>query len=349
MANCSMSAARKAKNDEFYTQISDIENEVKHYKDQFKDKVVYLNCDDAEWSNFWVYFKLNFQHLGLKKLISTHYRNDSPSYKLVIDRDIDLNGDGVVNEKDLQKITLKQNGDFRSEESVELLKEADIVVSNPPFSLFREYIAQLVEHGKKFLLIGNMNAITYKEIFPLLKDNQVWLGVNNGAKTYELPSDTVLKGSEFEKDGKKYAKLGNTCWFTNLEHNKRRELVILYKNYTPEEYPDYDNYDAINVNKVKDIPIDYDGVMGVPITFLEKYNPNQFEIVAIGNSRDNFTPIKEYVNAKKVMKSGSIKNGNAINCVLAIEVDSKPDGTYYTSGNSGYLIAPYARILIRKK
>tara|TARA_R110002074_G_scaffold220227_1_gene390839 strand:- start:2 stop:934 length:933 start_codon:yes stop_codon:yes gene_type:complete len=284
MANCNMAAARKAKNDEFYTQISDIENEVKHYRHQFRDKVIYLNCDDAEWSNFFVYFKMNFHHLGIKKLISTHYLEEGTCYKWVIDRDVDVNGDGIVNEKDLQKTALFQNGDFRSDECVEILKEADIVVTNPPFSLFREFIAQLIESNKKFLILGNMNAITYKEIFPLIRNNQVWLGVNNGGKTYELPTDSILKGSEFEKEGKKYAKLGNTSWFTNLEHKKRAQEVILYKKYTPEEYPTYDNYDVINIDKVKDIPMDYDGVMGVPITFLDKHNPEQFEILGVANS-----------------------------------------------------------------
>jgi len=215
MANKNMHAAKKAKNDEFYTQLSDIENEVKHYKDQFKDKVVYLNCDDAEWSKFWLYFKLNFKHLGLKKLISTHYSDTAPSYKLVIDRDIDLNGDGIVNEKDLQKITLKQNGDFRSEESIELLKEADIVVTNPPFSLFREYIAQLIEYNKQFLVIGNMNALTYKEIFPLLKNNKMWMGVSPRSMDFVKPDGSVSTV--------------NACWFTNMYHNKRNQDLILYK------------------------------------------------------------------------------------------------------------------------
>tara|TARA_R110002074_G_scaffold399341_1_gene592337 strand:- start:32 stop:1033 length:1002 start_codon:yes stop_codon:yes gene_type:complete len=328
MAN-NLTAAKKAKNDEFYTQLSDIENEVKHYKDQFRDKVVYLNCDDAEWSNFWTYFKLNFQHLGLKKLISTHYRKDSPAYKLVIDRDIDINGDGVVNEKDLQKTNLKQNGDFRSSESVEMLKECDIVVTNPPFSLFREFIAQLIENNKKFLILGNTNSLTCKEIFSLIVYNQVWLGVNNGVKTYELPSDAILKSSDFEKDGKKYAKLGNTSWYTNLQHNKRNEKVILYKKYTPEEYPTYDNYDAISVNKVKDIPVDYDGFMGVPITFLDKWNPEQFEIVWIASGHTK-TSIPKHVKDR-------------------VKFDEKIKSNYNTSG---YGIIKgrqlYHRVLIKK-
>ena len=267
MANNNMHAAKKAKNDEFYTQLSDIENEVKHYKDQFRDKVVYLNCDDAEWSNFWLYFKLNFKHLGLKKLISTHYSDTAPSYKLVIDRALDLNGDGVVNEKDLQKITLKQNGDFRSDESIELLKEADIVVTNPPFSLFREYVAQLIQYNKEFIIIGSMIQCQTKDIFPLFMDDEVWFGINS-VKEFVQPDGSIKK-------------FGNICWFTNLNHKIRNSSIILYKNYinNEEDFPKYDGYDAIDVSKVKEIPIDYDGVMGVPVTFLNKYNPNQFEII----------------------------------------------------------------------
>ena len=236
MAN-NMHAAKTAKNDEFYTQLSDIENELKHYKEQFRDKVVYLNCDDAEWSNFWTYFKLNFHHLGLKKLISTHYRENSPSYKLVIDRDVDLNGDGVVNEHDLQKITLKQNGDFRSTEAIELLKEADIVVTNPPFSLFREYVAQLIQYDKKFLIVGNMNAITYKETFPLIKDNKMWAGTGfNLSMVYKSPYGNNLEGNRKYVTNKGYdpdthIKVPAIAWFTNMEHNKRSEKLVLTKKY----------------------------------------------------------------------------------------------------------------------
>ena len=268
-----MAAAKKAKNDEFYTHLSDIENEVKHYRDQFKDKVIYLNCDDAEWSNFFVYFKMNFHHLGIKKLIATHYLEEGTCYKWVIDRDVDVNGDGIVNEKDLKRTALLQNGDFRSDECVEILKEADIVVTNPPFSLFREFIALLMQEGKKFLIIGNASSFVNKEIFPLVIDNSMWMGVSPRSMEFLLPDDSKVKV--------------NACWFTNLEHNNRTQEVILYKKYTPEEYPNYDNYDAINVDKVKNIPADYSGVMGVPITFLGKHNPNQFEIVwqAAGNTR----------------------------------------------------------------
>ena len=269
MANTNLIKAKKEKNDEFYTQLPDIEKELGHYKKHFKNKIVFCNCDDPEESNFWNYFALNFEFLGLKKLISTHFDKEKPSYKLEIMKDV--NKDGKINKLDTIKTKLKQNGDFRSPECVELLKEADIIVTNPPFSLFREYVAQLVEYKKKFIIIGNKNAINCKEIFPLLKNNNIWLG-------YTSPKEFL------QPDGKITKKVTGLCrWFTNLTHNKRNEDLILYKKYTKKDYPKYDNYNAININKVKDIPIDYEGVMGVPITFLDKFNPEQFEI--IGDSR----------------------------------------------------------------
>ena len=222
------------------------------------------------------------------------------------------------------------------------------------FSLFREYVAVLMEHEKKFLIIGNINAITYKEVFPLIRDNKIWVGYKFNGKPMEfiVPDDYPLKGSVcgYTPDGKKYIGVGGTCWFTNCDIPKRHEKLVLWKNYTPEEYPKYDNYDAINVDKTANIPCDYDGVMGVPISFLDKFNPDQFEIVELGNSRDNFTPNKDYMNPKKHLKDGKVTNGGAINCVLAIEQNTKPVNTvYYTSDNSKYLVPPYARILIRKK
>ena len=263
--NKNMHAAKKAKNDEFYTQLSDIEKELVHYKSHLKGKVVFLNCDDPEKSHFWTYFSRNFEHLGLKKLISTHFDADKPTYKLEIIADV--NDDGKVDQRDVVKTKLKQNGDFRSSEAIDLLKECDIVVTNPPFSLFREYIAQLVEYGKKFLVIGNMNAMTYKEIFSLIRDNKLWLGVTS-PKEFRQPDSSIKK-------------FGNINWFTNLDHKRRNEELILYKTYygNEKDYPEYDNYDAINLDKVKDIPVDYMETMGVPITFLGKYNPAQFEII----------------------------------------------------------------------
>lgn len=262
--NTSLRKADAVKNDEFYTQLTDIEKELSHYKEHFKDKIVFCNCDDPEYSNFWKYFQLNFYHLGLKKLISTHYEVDKPSYKMEIVRNEKGAQMGIP---DYVKTPLQQNGDFRSQECITILQEADIVVTNPPFSLLREYLAQLIEYNKKFVIIGNKNCITYKEVFPLLKDNVIWIGYTS-AETFLLPNGEITKKM-----------MGLTKWLTNLDISKRHEELFLYKNYTPEEYPKYDNYDAINVDKTQDIPCDYYGVMGVPITFMDKYNPEQFEIV----------------------------------------------------------------------
>lgn len=269
-----MHAAKKNQNDEFYTQLADIESEVMRYKDQFKGKVVFCNCDDPAQSNFWKFFELNFDNFGLKKLMSTHFDENQQSYKLEIIGDID--GDGKVTSKDIVRTPLKQNGDFRSDECVELLKEVDIVCTNPPFSLFREYIEQLVEHKKKFLIVGNPNAITYKEVFKLIKDKKLWLGIKSlgtdmlfgfpDSKKQELLKKK--EGSGWKTvNGKMFAR-ASACWFTNLEIKKKPNIPILIKKYNPKDYPQYDNYAAINVNKVKDIPYDYQGVMGVPITIL---------------------------------------------------------------------------------
>lgn len=282
--NKNLNKAKSAKNDEFYTQISDIENEVKHYREHFENKTVFLNCDDPEWSDFWKFFANDFKFLKLKKLIATHYEADKPSYKLELtlkegEDELHKDGDwyngeqyGYHNDLLIKKTDLRQDGDFRSPESIEILKEADIVVTNPPFSLFREYISLLDEHNKKFLIIGSKNAITYKDTFSLIKDNKVWVGVN------------LVK--EFTKPDGSTQKFGNIGWFTNLEHNKRKQELFLYRDINDDEidYPKYDNYDAINIDKVADIPKDYYGEMGVPISFLDKHNPNQFEIIdADGN------------------------------------------------------------------
>lgn len=281
MAKAKNSALRKAdrvKEDEFYTIMTYIEKELRHYKEHFKDKVIFCNCDDPESSNFWKYFQLNFYNFGLKKLVSTHYEEEKPSYKMEI----------VANEEEKGQFTLpdyvltplQQNGDFRSPECIEILKEADIVVTNPPFSLFREYIAQLLEYDKHFIIIGSQNAITYKEIFPLLKDNKVWLGYNNGDMAFTVPDYYEPRETRYwEENGIKYRSMGNICWFTNLDIPKRHEEIILYATYNAEEYPTFDNYNAINVDKVASIPMDYYGEMGVPITFMHNYNPDQFEII----------------------------------------------------------------------
>lgn len=290
--NRNLGAAKRAKNDEFYTQLTDIEKELRHYRKHFKDKTVLCNCDNPFESNFFKFFVLNFKRLGLKKLIATcyegsavaEYRNGKAKpYKAVVTTVHDTTGDGGVDMEDVRNLfelgenelaELEGDGDFRSEECLALLDEADIVVTNPPFSLFRKYVAVLMEHEKKFIVIGSQNAITYKEIFPLLRDDDVWLGSTH-------PKEFI------QRDGT-VKKFGNICWFTNLDIKKRHEELILVKKYVghEDEYPIYDNYDAINVDKVKDIPYDYMGVMGVPITFLDKYNPDQFELVAFRKGTD---------------------------------------------------------------
>ena len=305
MANVSLSNAKRAKNDEFYTQLSDIENELKHYKNHFAGKVVYCNCDDARKSNFFRFFQKKFNDYGLKKLVTTSYNEDGHGSVLVYEGD--TNSNGKLDDNEVKVSELKGNGDFRSKECIELLKEADIVVTNPPFSLFREYIATLVQYNKKFLVIGNQNAITYKEIFPLIKENKLWTG-NNMVKTFRVPQVTN-KNCEVLPNGEIIAKFGSICWFTNLDIKKRHEEIILYKKYSEEEFPKYDNYDAIEVSKVCEIPKDYDGIMGVPITFLYRYNPSQFEIVGCANhGTDNkYDLCKPTIKGKLIYKRLLIK------------------------------------------
>jgi len=276
MSNANQNKAKREKNDEFYTQLSDVEKEMMHYTSHFKDKVVYLNCNDHRKSAFWEYFANQFEILGLKKLVATQFSKTESSYKIEITGD--TNGDGRIDIDDTVQTPLEGNGDFRNQECINILKEADIIVTNPPFSLFREYIAQLVEYDKKFLIIGNTNAITYKEIFPLIKEKKLWLGTVN-PRTYEVPE--IYEGKKKKIDGKWFSTHGNHCWFTNLDHKKRHALHMGYKTYKGNEsdYPKYDNYDAIEVSKVKDIPTDFNGVMGVPITFLDKHDPDQFELL----------------------------------------------------------------------
>ena len=348
MANKNLNAAKTAKKDEFYTQLVDIERELQHYWPHFRGKTVLCNCDDPYESNFFKYFALRFNQLGLKKLICTCY-NGSPvqgnelllrfepwedevkkqAYKVEITEVKDMNGDGAVDLTDVRYLLQNDNnvlatlqtGDFRDPECIELLKEADIVVTNPPFSLFREYIGQLMEYGKKFLIIGSQNNITYKEIFPLLMTNKVWLGYKSGDMAFKVPEDYEPRETRYWQDetGQKWRSLGNICWFTNLDHNKRHEMLDLVCRYSSDEYPNYDNYNAINVNRVDDIPCDYDGVMGVPITFLDKYSPDQFDILNANDYRKNDSiPIKPH---------GLIKDKDGA-------INGKPT---------------YARILIRNK
>lgn len=282
--NANLHRAKSGKNDEFYTQLNDIENELRHYKEHFKDKVVFCNCDDPEFSNFYFYFAKNFKSLGLKKLIATHLKKDKSSYKLEIISDINRNCD--IDGKKVTKTLLNGDGDFRSDEVITLLKEADIVVTNPPFSLLREFVSQLFEYEKKFLIVANINFITCKEIFPLVKENKMWLGYKSGAQEFEVPEE-YGRDNSYKSDNKRYAKFGNICWLTNLDIKKRHEPLPFYKNYSPEEFKKYDGYDAIEVSRVSEIPFDYDGVMGVPITFLYKYNPDQFEILGLDRYVEN--------------------------------------------------------------
>ena len=288
--------AKKVKKDEFYTQLTDISKEMKHYKSHFKDKVVYCNCDDPRVSNFFHFFSYNFEKLGLKKLITTCYKSQSmdlfsgndSEQAIYLEYTGDKNRNLVSDPEEIGIVELKGDGDFRSEESIELLKQADIVVTNPPFSLFREFISQLDEYGKKFIIIGNVNAITYRETFKLIKENKLWLGasIHSGDREFGVPDDYPLKaaGSRIDENGNKFIRVKGVRWFTNLDYKERHEDLILYKRYTSEEFPTYDNYDAININKTKDIPMDYKGVMGVPITFLDKYNPDQFDILGLSAS-----------------------------------------------------------------
>lgn len=280
--NSNLHSAKAAKNDEFYTRLADIENELKHYKPFFKGKTVLLNCGDAPHRNFWKYFAMNFEHLGLKKLIGTSFTFEGQGTVSVYEGD--RNGNRNPDDEEIVTRPLQGNGDFRSEECVGLLKEADVVVGNPPFSLFREYVAQLMEYGKKFLIIGPMNAITYKEIFPYIKDNRLWLGYGfrGGNAYFKAPNPTDYAAGVYDETTG-LVKFRNCHWFTNLDHDKRNIPIDLYKKYSNECFPKYDNYDAIEVSRVSDIPMDYDGVMGVPITFLDKYCPDQFEIVGVSN------------------------------------------------------------------
>ncbi|MCK0108222.1 adenine-specific methyltransferase EcoRI family protein [Flavobacteriaceae bacterium S0825] len=358
--NRNLTKAKNNKKDEFYTQLSDIERELKNYRGHFKDKTIYCNCDDPRISNFFHYFSYNFEKLGLKKLITTCYKNQNADLfsqndseqAIYLEYNGDKNGNNIPDLEEIGIGHLKGDGDFRSDESIELLKQSDIVVTNPPFSLFREYIAQLIEHDKKFIIVGHQNATKYKEIFKLVLENKIWLGygfkggashfINKHYEDYATASD--------RKEG--MIRVSGVIWLTNLDITKRQEDLILFKKYTPEDYPKYDNYDAIEVSKTKDIPIDYDGVMGVPITFLSKYNPEQFEIVGMTSGRDEFEarPIKKYINPKQINPDGSIKNGSKANTSSTILYKTKPEGVCYTADNvNGFLKVLYTRFLIKNK
>lgn len=342
--NSLLKEAKANKKDEFYTQLSDIEKELKHYRNHFKDKVVLCNCDDPRVSNFFHFFSYNFEKFGLKKLIATCYKNqemdlfseNKSEQAIYLEYIGDKNGNNVPDVEEIGIKHLKGDGDFRSKECIELLKQADIVVTNPPFSLFREYISQLIEYDKKFVIVGHQNAIKYKEIFPLIRDNKIWLGFGfTGGAAHFLNTqyeDYATAGNH--KEG--MIRVSGVHWFTNLDINKRHEDLILYKKYTPEEYPKYENLDAINVDITKDIPLDYNGMMGVPITFMDKYNPDQFEIIGVGIANlglemgiERYKPEhKKY--RKEVQKRGAV------------------DGDLYFVKN-GVVEVPYSRIIIKHK
>ncbi len=363
-----LQTAKKVKKDEFYTQLTDIEKELRYYKDQFKDKIVYCNADDPYESNFFKYFASNFNLLGIKKLIATSYsgspvlgsqvslfdiegvkkENEKEPIKIEINEVKDYNNDGAIDISDVEYLLkhnknvtkkLKGNGDFRSNECIELLKKADIVVSNPPFSLFREYISQLEEYNKKFLIIGNTNSITYKETFALIKDNKLRTGYTNfNVGMFFIVPDDWEKYHHIDESGKKIARVSTSCWFTNLDVKKHKEDIILHKTYKGNEdkYPKYENYDGIEVSKVANIPIDYKGFMGVPITFIDKHNPEQFEIIGLGISNSGIEigvhPYKP--EHKKYRKE--VQNRGAV------------DGDLYMMEN-GIVKVPYARIIIKNK
>lgn len=341
--NKNLRDANRAKKDEFYTQLSDIENELKHYTAHFKDKIVLCNCDDPRVSNFFHYFAYNFERLGLKRLITTCYKNQDTNLfsenkseqAVYLIYDGDKNGNRVPDVEEIGVHPLKGDGDFRSAECIELLKQADIVVTNPPFSLFREYVSQLIEYDKKFLIIGHQNALSYKDIFSLIKNNRLWLGYGfkGGAGHFiSKYEDTASAGDH--RQG--MIRVSGVTWFTNLDISKRHEDLILYKKYSSEEYPKYENFDAININTTAHIPTDYNGLMGVPITFMDKYCPEQFEIIGLGISSSGleigvqpYKPEhKEY--RKKVQKRGAV------------------DGDLYLV-KDGVVDVPYARIIIKKR
>lgn len=358
--NDNLHKAKDAKNDEFYTRIEDVAEELRHYKKHFAGKVVLCNCDDPTWSAFWRYFHLNFAELGLKKLISTHYDRTEPTYKMEYEGGDDNNVEVGV------KTPLEGNGDFRNKECLDLLDESDIVVTNPPFSLFREYVGTLLEHDKKFIIWGNNNAITYKEFFPLLKENKVWLGYTAN-KTCAF---RVAEGYRFDEkltaqfnDGHKYGKVPAISIFTNLDIQKRHEKLILWQRYydndgnpmpdADERYPHYDNYAAINVDRVADIPVDYKGVMGVPITFMDKYNPDEFEIV--GGSMFDDTPCRveknysddkyAFLKADGISPSGS----GALRDKISPKIPGKGKCDYSTNKHGECLHSVYQRIFIQRK
>ena len=334
--NKNLETAKRQKKDEFYTQLADIERELRHYEHHFEGKTVLCNCDDPRISNFFHYFSYKFEDLGLKRLITTCYKNQERDLfsrndcerAIWLEYNGDKNGNRVPDPNEIGIRYFDGDGDFRSNECIELLKQADIVVTNPPFSLFREYVAQLVKYDKKFLIIGNVNALKYKEIFPLFAANKMWLGasIHSGDREFGVPNNYPLyaAGCRVDASGQKYIRVKGVRWFTNLDYPKRHEELVLYRKYKPEDYPTYVNYDAIEVSKTTDIPEDYDGKMGVPITFMDKYNPDQFEIVGMSLELADMSVIRERLGRN----------------------DGGP--TFYVE-RDGRLVRLYDRIVIRRR
>lgn len=350
--NTSLGQAKKAKKDEFYTQLSDIEKELRHYKEHFRGKTVLCNCDDPRISNFFKYFALNFEYLGLKRLITTCYKNQNADLfsteecekAVYLIYDGDKNNNGVIEPNEIDVKPLKGDGDFRSAECVELLKQADIVVTNPPFSLFREYVAQLMEYDKKFLIIGNVNALTYPFFFNYLRDDKIWIGpsIHSGDRVFNVPDDYPLTaaGCGVDAEGRKYVRVKGVRWFTNLDYKERHEPYVLYRKFEQSNYPKYANFDAIDVSKTSEIPIDYMGLMGVPITFMDVYCPEQFEILGITSD----TPWLESMGVGIMGQStidnlrshGNMSHVTANMTSLYLKID-------------GNVILPYKRVIIRRK
>ena len=354
MANKNLNAAKEAKKDEFYTQLEDINNELRHYREHFRGKTVLCNCDDPRVSNFFTYFAYNFEFLGLKRLITTCYKNQNmdlfsqnkSEQAIYLIYDGDKNGNRIPDPEEIGIHPLKGDGDFRSQECIELLKQADIVVTNPPFSLFREYVAQLMEYDKKFLIIGNVNTATTKYMFPLVMQNKVWLGYGfkGGAGHFISRYEDIATAGD-HREG--MIRVSGVHWFTNLETKKRQEDLILYRKYSSESYPKYDNFDAIEVSKTEDIPCDYEGVMGVPVTFLDKYNPDQFEILGITKTWFGMAS-KTYSEQIQVDKNGKESRVTKLNDGAVLEVQTSPVGKTYYKVDGKMYIQTYPRILIRK-
>ncbi len=359
MANERFDNAKKNKNDEFYTRLEDIEKELNHYKEYFKGKTIFCNCDDPRISNFFKYFALNFNEFGLKKLISTCYKNQDVDLFTQNDCEKAVYIEYTGNPNDptstdfstIEVKELKGDGDFRSQECIELLKQSDVVITNPPFSLFREYVAQLIKYDKKFIIVGHQNAISYKEIFSLIKENKLWLGYGfkGGAAHFINTHYEDYASAGDHKEG--MIRVSGVVWFTNIDIKKRHEELVMYKTYNPEEFPKYENYEAINVDKSTDIPMDYDGVIGVPITFLDKYSPDQFEIVGLG-----IVGSCEFTNERRmeILDKNGVPTGkytvNAKGTLYRKHLESDKKPAAFKDCETGELYQSiYARILIKRK